>query len=108
MVYSTYMMTNDELFTDLKQFITATISPQLANVATKNDLEVKIGSLRSEIKGDINSLRSKLESDISALDEKLDLIQDAIAEVFTATTKTSNALLQNHEQRLLKLERQSA
>jgi DNA anti-recombination protein RmuC len=93
-------MTNEDLFTDLKQFITATISQQLANVATKDDLD----ELRAELKSDINSLRI----DLAALDEKIDLVQDAIAETLTDTTKISNTILQDHEKRLVKLERQPA
>jgi hypothetical protein len=44
-------MTNEELFTDLKQFISATVSQE------------------------VDGLRTELKADIARLDEKLDTIQ---------------------------------
>lgn len=82
-------MTNEELFTDLKQFITTAISQQMAGMATKDD----IADLRTELK---------------TLDEKLDLIQDAVAESLTHTTQVTNATLQDHERRLRRLEHRPA
>lgn len=93
-------MTNEELFTDLKQFVAATISQQTAHLATKDD----IIDVRTELKEDITAVRV----DIKQLDEKLDLIQDAIADTLTLTTKRIDATTQDHEQRIRRLEHRSA
>lgn len=55
---------NQDVIDDLRQFITATVSQQLADVATKDD----IAELRNELKGDISSLDKK----IVRLDKKVD------------------------------------
>lgn len=87
-------MTNEELFTDLKQFIAATVSQE-------------VDGLRKEIKADIKQLDEKLSADIKRLDEKLDAIQDAIAETLTHATEPLDATVQDHEQRLRRLEQRS-
>jgi uncharacterized alpha-E superfamily protein len=97
-------MTNEELFTDLKQLIEATVSQQMANVATKDDMT----DLRTELKSDITGLRAELNATISSLDSKLDAIQDAIVETFTHTAEVTDTTLQDHEQRLRRLEHHAA
>jgi hypothetical protein len=84
-------MTNEELLNDLKQFIEATISQQMAGFATKDDLA-----------------NFATKDDIKALDEKLDTVQDAIAETVTQALEPIDTTLQDHEQRLGRLERRSA
>lgn len=79
-------MTNEELFTDLKQFIEATMSQQTAHLATKDDLDSKI-----------EDLERRLTAKIDNLEEKLDTVQDAIADT-----------VQDHEQRLHRLEKRAA
>ncbi|HWZ65766.1 MAG TPA: hypothetical protein VNX65_03125 [Patescibacteria group bacterium] len=112
-------MSNEELFQNLKQFIAATVtacvSESMANIATKEDLHSEIGALRSEFKTEINDLREELHlafrvvnEKIDTLDEKVDLIQNAIAETFTATNKIFIATLQNHAQHLRRLEHRTA
>jgi hypothetical protein len=91
-------MTNEELLDDLKQFIEATVSQQMAGFATKDDLA------NFATKDDINGLKS----DIKALDEKLDTVQDAIAETLTHALEPIDASLHDHEQRLGRLEHRSA
>lgn len=106
-------MSNEELFKDLKQFISATVSQQIAivvsNMATKGDLN----NLRLELKEEISTLRQEMGAGFSVvneridtLDEKVDLIQGAIAEAFTTTNKLVTATLQNHAGRLRRLEHQ--
>ncbi|MEC3979629.1 hypothetical protein QMK34_30680 [Amycolatopsis sp. H20-H5] len=90
-------MTNEELFTDLKQFITATVSQQTAGLATKDDIA------NMTTKDDIDGLRAE----IKVLDEKVDIIQAAIADTFTYTAGTTDTTLQDHEHRLRKLEHHS-
>jgi uncharacterized protein involved in exopolysaccharide biosynthesis len=84
-------MTSEEMIADLKQFITATVSQEVAG-------------LRTELKADIAEVRN----DVKALDQKLGTIQDAIADTLTHTTETTDATLQDHEQRLRTLEHRAA
>ena len=98
-------MTNEELFADLKQFIEATVSQQMAHVATKDD----IAHLASRIDGvehrlDTIEATMATKVDIDLIDEKLNAIQDAIGESFAQ----SDATLQDHEQRLRRLEHKAA
>ncbi len=79
-------MTKEELLADLKQFIEMTISQQMSQFATKDDL-------KHEIKG----VEPRLSNRIDTIDEKLDVIQDAIA-----------GTVQDHEQRLRRLKQQTA
>lgn len=72
-------MTNEELFTDLKQFIEATVSQQTAH------LDGRINGLEKRI----SDVQQHLSSHIDTLDEKVDVVQD-------------------HEHRLHRLERKAA
>lgn len=84
-------MTNEELFTDLKQFIEATVSQQLSYVATQEDL-AKLAT-----KDDLMAVEQRLTTRIDAIDEKIDLIQDAVGET-----------VQEHDHRLRRLEKRAA
>ncbi|HEX7661631.1 MAG TPA: hypothetical protein VF444_19330, partial [Pseudonocardiaceae bacterium] len=72
-------MTNEELLQDLKQLITATISQQMANVATKDDLR----DLRREVKTDLKEVEQRLTARIDGLEAKIDRVQDAVADTLT-------------------------
>jgi hypothetical protein len=61
-------MTNEELFQDLKQFITATVSQQTAGMATKDDF----AGLAT--KDDIKGVEQRLTARIDGLDAKLDRV----------------------------------
>lgn len=74
---------DDDQFDDLKQFITATVSQATADMATKEDIKL----LKSDI--------SRLEVKIDNIDLKVDTISD-----------TLNDRLNNHDNRLTKLEQQ--
>lgn len=79
-------MTNEELFADLKQFIEATVSQQAAHLDSRIDgLEQRIDRVEQSLSGRIDSL-----------DEKIDVIQDAVADT-----------VQDHDQRLRRLERKA-
>lgn len=73
----------DDVIQDLKQFITNTLTQQLADV-----------------RGDIATLNikfDKLESKVEDIDSKTDAILEAVGESF-----------ENHEQRITKLEQATA
>ena len=93
---------NDDQLDDLKQFITATISQGLADVATKDDIanmatKDDIAAIRAEMatKDDLVQLKSELSTQIQDLDLKLDTIAE-----------TLNEHLEDHEQRITTLEQQ--
>ena len=85
-------MTNEELFNDLKQFITATVSQQTADI--RGDI--------SGIKGDISGIRA----DIKALDVKIDQVQDGVGDTLIKLTKALDVTkeVQDHEHRITRLE----
>lgn len=91
-------MTNEELLADLKQFIEATVSQQLSNFATKDDIA------QLATKEDLAHTEQRLNERIHLLDEKLDTIQEAIGEAVIHT----DATLQDHEHRLRRLEHKAA
>ena len=93
-------MTNEELITDLKQFITATVSQATADLTTKDDL--------AAVEHRVDQRLTTVEQGISTLDQKLDHVQEAIADVFTETTELHDAQLKDHERRLRKLEHRAA
>jgi response regulator RpfG family c-di-GMP phosphodiesterase len=99
-------MTNEELFTDLKQFIEATVSQQTAHLATKDDLADVRQNMAT--KDDITNLRRELKADIKQLDNNLAVVQAAIADTLSHTTEALDTSIQDHEQRLRHLERRAA
>lgn len=82
---------NTEQLEDLKQFITAIVSQQTA------DLYGKIDTVEMRI----HNVERNLNIRIDTLDEKLDRMQDAIAETITEGYK-------DHEVRITRLERKLA
>jgi hypothetical protein len=105
-------MTNEELLADLKQFVSATVSQATADLATKNDVKVEVGALRTEVLERFD----KLDKDI---DEKLDEVLNRVGEDFVQLEKTikshDNALNehdevhhQDYERRLTTLEHKLA
>jgi polyhydroxyalkanoate synthesis regulator phasin len=84
-------MTNEELFRDLKQFIEATVSQQLAQVATKDDI-------------------AALDGRISSLDRKLDQVQGTVADTLSHVADALDDHEQVHdlERRVTRIEHRSA
>jgi uncharacterized protein YoxC len=79
---------NDETIQDLKQFIAATVSQQTS-------------SLRDDVRGDIKKLDDKLT-------RKIDDLSASVAEALDATHEATHSQLQNHEERIVKLEQNAA
>lgn len=97
---------NEAIITDLKQFITATVTQATSDMATKDDiagLGARITGLDQRVTGLDQSMTglgqrmSALERRFDDFDLKLDTIADAHAET-----------LENHEHRLAKLEQKAA
>jgi hypothetical protein len=78
-------MTNEEMLTDLKQFMAATMAQQIAQ----------------------SEARMALRFDV--LDTKLDILQDAIADTLAHAIEAidTTSQVRDHEQRLRHLERHS-
>jgi ABC-type transporter Mla subunit MlaD len=79
---------DENTITDLKQFITATVSQQTIELEQK--LDDKLGALEGR------------------LTQKIDDLSSAVAEAIETNTTEIDARLDNHEKRLRKLERQPA
>jgi len=73
---------NDDIIQDLKQFITTTISQQTADLANKED---------------ISNVDKKLSS-------KIDDLSNSVAEALESTNETTEDQLNDHNQRITKLE----
>ena len=68
---------NEDVITDLKQFIAATIRQKLSGFATKDDL--KSLATKSDLDTQIKGLRSEMNTRFDDMDAKLDAIADAYA-----------------------------
>ena len=100
-------MTNEELFTDLKQFIEATVSQQTAHLDERIDtVEKHMDGVERRISSIETTMATK--EDVGLLDQKLDHIQDAIADTLTHNIDATDITLQDHEQRLRRLEHKAA
>jgi ElaB/YqjD/DUF883 family membrane-anchored ribosome-binding protein len=87
-------MTNEELFDDLKQFITATVSQQTAHLDTRIDgVEQRLTDVEARMatKDDLARVEERLNG-------KLDQVQDAIADTVTQVAEAADVAVQNHEQ----------
>jgi len=94
------LLTDEEIIADLKQFIVTTVSQATADLATKNELETGLVSLRAEMEAGFAHVDKRF-NDVDArfddMDEKLNTIADAHAE-----------WLADHENRIKALEKQAA
>jgi ABC-type uncharacterized transport system ATPase component len=79
---------NEDVIADLKQFITATISQQSAE-------------LRRELQKDLQHLEQRLEQKI---DQKIDNLSAFIAQAIDAANDTTDTQLKDHESRITWLE----
>ncbi|MDQ2973229.1 MAG: hypothetical protein M3Q79_01980 [bacterium] len=77
---------NDDAIQDLKQFISATISQQTVNLATKDD---------------IASLDKKLSS-------KIEDLSNSVAEALESTNEATDSQLKSHDTRITRLEQKAA
>ena len=86
------MAMNDDALQDLKQFITTTVSQQTT-------------SLRQDIREDIQTEINKLDEKLSA---KIDDLSASVAEAMEKSNEDTDSQLQNHENRITKLEHKIA
>ena len=88
---------NDDTIQDLKQFITATISQETA------DIKTDIRGIKTDVKG--------IKTDIKELDEKLsakiDDLSSSVAEAIENTNEASHTQLNDHDKRILRLEQRA-
>lgn len=96
-------MTNEELFTDLKQFIQATVRQEIAPLAERIDkMDARLGKMDTRM--------DKMDARFDHLDAKLDQIQEGIADTLTKAIEAVDTTkqVQDHEQRLRRLEQHTA
>ena len=90
---------NEDVITDLKQFIATTVSQATSDLATKADLDAVTQNL-AVVKQDVGTLKSdmaEVKLELSDLNIKMDTIADALTEQ-----------LDDHENRLSVLEQRPA
>ncbi len=95
------MVMNEEIITDLKQFISASISQQTAEI--RGDI--------SELRGDVGEIRgdiSELRGDIKRLDNKIDDLSASVAEAIEVGHEATDRQLKNHDSRICRLEQKAA
>jgi tetrahydromethanopterin S-methyltransferase subunit G len=106
-------MSNEELFEDLKQFIDAKFSQELAHVATKDDVAAvgeRVDQLGERIDGverRLDGVEHRLDGvdgRFDDLDEKLNEILNAVGERFVRVEDASA----DHERRITRLEHRAA
>lgn len=81
---------NEEVVEDLKQFISSTVSQQTA-----------------EIHSDIERLDKKIDGLDLKLSKKIDDLSDSVAEAIQISNDSTDEQLENHEQRIIKLEQRT-
>jgi polyhydroxyalkanoate synthesis regulator phasin len=99
---------NDDVIADLKQFISATISQQSSGL--RDDI---IGTLREDIAGTMrDDIIGTLREDIQKLDDKLsakiDDLSSSVAEALDNHGEATQSQLDEHEQRITRLEVKTA
>jgi uncharacterized coiled-coil protein SlyX len=98
------MNTNEELFDDLKQFISATVSQSEARLSGRMDsLENRIDGVESRMttKEDLMAVEQRLS-------RKIDDVQAAIGDAIQEGNEATDKRVDDHEQRLRRLEHRTA
>lgn len=86
---------NNDVITDLKQFITTTVSQQLSLQTDK-------------LRYDIKKLDKKIDGISNNLGQKIDNLSLGVASALDASNEEHDKQLKNHEIRLRKLEQKPA
>lgn len=98
-------MTNDEMIQDLKQFIAVTVSQ--AEQRINDNLGGRLGGVENRL-SKVEVRLSGVEGRLSSLETKVDTIQDAIADAISQANESTDAAIQDHKQRLRRLEQKAA
>ncbi len=85
---------NNEVLTDLKQFIAATVSQQI--MASEERLTHRIDHLGQRVDG--------LEQKVGSLEQKVDGLSDFVREALDTTNDATGEQLADHERRITTLE----
>lgn len=94
---------NEDQLNDLKQFIAATVSQATAGMATRDDVSQATAGMAT--KDDVNSGLTALRTEMN---QRFDEVQSSISDIIAATNDVIDEQLTDHEQRLIKLEHQTA
>lgn len=100
----TFATMDEDTITDLKQFITATVSQQ--TIELERSLDKKLDEKLDQ------KLDEKLDEKLGAVErritKKIDDLSAAVAEAMEANTTATDERLDNHEKRLVRLEHKTA
>lgn len=102
------MHMNDDVITDLKQFIAVTVHQEISGLDEKvTSLDTKVSALDTKVSS-LDAKVSSLEMRIAVIDKKfddrIDEVLAAIGDAFDASTGAIEADIEDHGQRLTKLE----
>jgi archaellum component FlaC len=91
---------NEEVISDLKQFIAATVSQQMSGFVTKDDLKDlatkdDIARLEGEVTG-IKDEITGIKGDLARVEHKVDDLQEAVAEALSNTNDAIQEQLNEH------------
>ena len=89
---------NDDTIQDLKQFIEATFSQKTSGIS--ND----VAGLSNEVSG----IRKDLDNLDKKHSDKIDELSASVAEAIENTNEVTDTQLNNHEQRITRLEQKAA
>lgn len=85
-----------DVIADLKQFITATVSQQLA---------LQTAELREDIRKDIDK---KIDTLDAKLTRKIDDLSETVGDALHVSNEETDTQLKNHERRITRLEKRTA
>jgi predicted transcriptional regulator len=98
-------MEDEDIIQDLKQFIATTVSQSEERIT--DDLGGRLDSVESRLDR-VQSRLGNVESRLSNLETKVDTIQEAVADAISQSNESNDVAVQNHEQRLRRLEQRAA
>lgn len=98
-MYNVFM--NDEIISDLKQFIATTISQQTASLEQKMDKGFEEVDKRFE---QVDKRFEAIDKRFDEMDDKIDITVAGIGETITELSDNINAVTKDHEHRISRLE----
>ena len=86
---------DEDVIADFKQFITVTVSQQLA---------LQTDDIKSELKSELRLIDEKIQQVDEKLSQKIDDLSASVADALEASNEAVDHQLKDHETRITKLE----